>query len=67
MKLEVKTEFSVVFRVEEYMANEGGMDYEQFGQDCESLKQALQVWHLATVQHPTCHWIIGCHPTVTTS
>jgi hypothetical protein len=63
MQINTQTKHTIVFKVVSYIAQEGGMDYEEFGHECETLNQAVTLWDLALVGRPNLDWIIQCDVT----
>lgn len=63
MQIETRIKHTIIFSVVYYEAQEGGMDYEQFGDSCKTLNQAVTLWDLAKVQRPNCDWFIQCDVT----
>lgn len=58
MKLTTKTTHKLVFRVEYFIATEGGMDSDQFGKDTGNLEQAIHDLELARAQSAHNDWLI---------
>lgn len=63
MNISVKTEARVVFTINYYEPEEGGMDTEQFGSEKETLEEAVSLLQIAVETHPNKDWVITGHVT----
>jgi len=58
MQLEITTKHNVVFTVEYFEGQEGGMDTEQYGDEVNSIEAAIGLLKLAQVNDKKQDWVI---------
>ena len=58
MNISIKTEAQIVFTVDYYESEEGGMDTEQFGSEKDSLGEAVSLIRVAKETFPNKDWVI---------
>jgi hypothetical protein len=63
MEIVNTVKYKIKFLVCYYEAQEGGMDYETFGKEVDSLNEALRILDTAIDTHPKCDWKIECDVT----
>mgnify|MGYP003655807902 CR=1 FL=1 len=60
MEISNTVKYKVKFLVSYHEAQEGGMDYETFGEEVDSLNEALRILDTALDTCPKCDWKIEC-------
>ncbi len=60
MEISNTVKYEVKFLVSYHEAEEGGMDYETFGKEVDSLNEALRILDTALDTRPNCDWKIEC-------
>jgi len=58
MQLEITTKHNVIFTVEYFKGQEGGLDTEQYGDEVNSIEAAIGLLKLAQVNDKKYDWII---------
>lgn len=60
MEITKTTTHNVVFSVEYFENSEGGMDWDDFGSDVETLEEAIHLLDLAKSTNREEDWVIVC-------
>jgi len=60
MEISNTVKYKVKFFVSYHEAEEGGMSYETFGEEVDSLNEALRILDTALDTRPKCDWKIEC-------
>ena len=63
MEISNTVKYKIKFFVSYHEAQEGGMDYETFGEKVDSLNEALRILDTAIDIQPECDWKIECDVT----
>ena len=60
MTIKTTTSHNLIFSVEAFWNEEGGMGHEQYGKDVKELTEALHLLELARVAQSAYDWAIVC-------
>ena len=61
MKITTSTSHNIIFTVEAFWDEEGGMGQDQYGDEVQELPEAIKLLELARVAKPKEKWLIVCH------
>ena len=64
MEIEKSVTYILKFKVEFFESLEGGMDFDQYGEDVSTLEEALHLFELAKIANPGYDWKITCTPKI---
>ena len=63
MKITNTVSYNLIFTVECYWSEEGGMGFDDFGPECKTIQEALHYFELAKAKEPNEDWMICCRVT----